>query len=377
MAKLLNGGGAVAVIFWETEVSDAAAVDFAKEFYNAIKNKLGKSTTELSLQSACRLYEYAFGRAKDHLTTNSWLFLDANPQNEVAQKELLHRKEVEDIAFEAAGVPSIYLKCNNTTGRTGRDEDFTELGETRIQEMQKILTKIGWAEMDPADLEIASRYRPLDIIRSDKATQLCIQFLAAEPEHLVRVSVYKEYKKVEKEALKGSTECCPYLSPAVTSDSILGDISNSFKGLGAHILHFSGHSDSGELSLEGGIERWTDGDDETAVHTTDVAPALNLHASTSRLHGMVLNACGTDKVYKQIKGSQGFVISTAAEITPEAALCFSSALYSNIAEGRDLWHSFCKAVVQVHTSGSSEAKNFKLDINKEKLERTIKELKSA
>jgi hypothetical protein len=363
------------------------------------------------------LYKLAFDRAKDALIINSWLLSDASTLN----NELFNKMK-KDITLLPAGVPRIYLK-HDKDFTNWRDEDFTDSlvsqftlhiwnpslpillvyvlpatlnhaknlsppphfpvlqhspfnANYRPQDtLHDELKKIGSPMMLPVDVELASRYRPLDIAR--KAQNLCVQFLAAEPDGMVRVGVGTEIREFEK-AFKGSRSCCHKVSSSVTSKSFQSDIQDSFETMGAHIIHFAGHSEAGELFLEGGSVKYNE-NDEREVYTTDVAPALNVQAANpdSRLHGVVLNACNTDHLCKLIENSQGFVISTANKIVPETAVCFSGTLYSNLTKGRSLYHSFCVAVLQVYHSGdclSSEAKDFKLYINQKKLGRIVKEL---
>jgi hypothetical protein len=188
------------------------------------------------------------------------------------------------------------------------------------------------------DIALARTYRPLDVHGAHG--HLDVMHLGAQPKNR-SMNVYQELGAVN-DILDKEEHCRSKLVAAAKARLFLDTFSSSFEGRGPHILHFGGHAtDDGALQF-----------DDDLVQVEQFAEWMEhlAHSDKFRLHGIVLNACYTNKLKAKIEADLGFVVSTDSPVNGEPATRFSTAFFQVLAEGGDIVSAFHRGLLKVKQS---------------------------
>jgi hypothetical protein len=217
-------------------------------------------------------------------------------------------------------------------------------------------------------MQIAGRYHPLRVANGN--TQLCVQFLAADPK--ANAEAYREVAKV-KEAVDILSSITIETDVAVETNGLVNIVSQKK----AHILSYCGHAAT-KGPYKGSIVL-CDKNLEPGAFARVLHMICNPDPKGHRLHGLVLNACETLTIYEdaEFKEKPGFVVSINKEITTAAGVAFSVQFYKCIAKGDSLLTSYYNAVLQISTEFPGDLGIHELHINESRLAEIVKEIDLA
>jgi len=264
-----------------------------------------------------------------------------------ARKELLkyirfETEKIHRISFPTMKVSEMVV-CNCPYCSESEDPSFYEYSELRdLMEMGEIIKPclksrrtIHIREMIDATFtkgEFDDRGNRITIPPTAKPK---ILYLAASPdenmEETGRLDLKNEYKKI-KDSLRFShfyELTAPELD--LTVEDFLWEM-----GQNPAIVHFSGHAEDDGILLENEDNSFLPVAEDFLVNT------FQDYIKTTRL--LVLCACNTSSMAKQISGLGFYVIGMNNKIRDLAAVRFSSGLYIGLSQGKDIAQSFISGV---------------------------------
>ena len=96
------------------------------------------------------------------------------------------------------------------------------------------------------------------------------------------------------------------------------------------VVHFSGHGSPDGLVFD------TDSSEGYVVPIEPLASLFELLTRTRPVHGVVLNACYSERQAQAIAPHVGLIVGTTSSITDDGAIAFSSGFYRGLAFGLDM-----------------------------------------
>lgn len=133
---------------------------------------------------------------------------------------------------------------------------------------------------------------------------------------------------------------------AIRTDQVQMEVMNN----SPDILHFSGHGDTGILCFE---------DKNGNVAEVSAAAIEGLVKLSDSVQCLVLNACFSESVARQVKAYVKAVIGCSVEINDDAAIAFTRAFYRAIRHGHSIRRSYDAALNELQLNGmENEAKKY-------------------
>lgn len=129
---------------------------------------------------------------------------------------------------------------------------------------------------------------------------------------------------------------------AVRTDQIQMEVLNNTP----EILHFSGHGTTGALCFED-----KDGN-SVIVNSSAIAGLIE---SSETIECLVLNACFSDSIAKEVQPHVKAVVGCSVSIGDEAAISFSKAFYRAISHGHNYLKAYTLALNELQLAGMEDA----------------------
>jgi hypothetical protein len=272
--------------------------------------------------------------------------------NKVADES---RRAAECTAKEAALNKDLIAALAREATAEKRTQDRRETETRRLYERQALSARQQHerdlrAERARTDELVAAAERRLtnamSHVRPPKAELLRILYLTASSDGGLRVD--EEIRRVKAGVRAATHRDLIQIEhmPAAT----VGDLLDGLARLRPHVVHFSGHADSGSLVFDTGSD---DPGPGQVVKAESFAKAMGTVDSPPVL--VVLNACESEAHLSALLDSVPLAIGMSDKIGDADAMAFAARFYTTLAEGQSVESAFNMARVQMELSGLADA----------------------
>jgi hypothetical protein len=161
-----------------------------------------------------------------------------------------------------------------------------------------------------------------------------VLFFCASPEGMDRVRVDKEHNAIQKQIRRSK-----WIEMKTVFAARKEELQEMLYEFNPHMIHFSGHSQNGQLALEEGV--------------LNICPIIEAHCQKQRssLRGIVLNVCNSEDLAAM--PSPGFTICTTGSIDDEVAIIFAEKFYLAFANDDCLVDAFSTACAGIEAEGGT------------------------
>ncbi|WP_428267062.1 SAVED domain-containing protein [Haliangium sp.] len=204
------------------------------------------------------------------------------------------------------------------------------------------------------------KYHGALVLGQEPALTLKLQFITATPKTSSALRTGEEQREI-RDALRDGEHRDRFAElPEPRPAAQATDLQKYIRRDRAHIIHFSGHADGdGSLVLEdskGNPER---------VRPETLRMLFKLYNHAGHIRCVVLNACNTRDMALALVREPAVipcVIATTAKVCDKAAIAFSVAFYSALADGESLARAVEAGQVQVQHVDSAHTDHFELHL---------------
>lgn len=295
-----------------------------------------------------------------------------------AEKQLKNTKssstintKINEINRESKKKSEAEQKISDCNSKIAKKEKELAYEETKLLREQEKIQRIR-------DIEINSNYKQLktDINEQKNSTaqlyeeikklkepkeKINILFLGANPDIILKDGSEQSKLKLDKEA----REIKEAITKSLNRDSInletrwavrTSDLFQAINEVNPTIIHFSGHgTETGQLVLQ---------DNNDNPKFVDINSLVKMiEASTDNLRLIVFNNCFSSLFAECVVDSVEATIGMNDSISDDAAIIFSSQLYSAIGFGNSLEKSFYQAKARLLLEGIKEDTTPELFVN--------------
>lgn len=205
---------------------------------------------------------------------------------------------------------------------------IAELEDKRARYQQRIAELRGdrSTSVAPGVGGVAGDLRPVRIL-----------FLAAGPRDRQLLAIDEEVRAIEQElrAVRGRSQLVLDARWAVRPDDLLRELAAERHD----VIHFSGHAHDGELFLNG------EEGQAAPVTAAPLADLLRAHSDSIRM--VVLNACTTESLARQLAAVVPCVVAMNGAVEDQAALAFAKAFYRALAFGLSVQNAFIHGMTAI------------------------------
>jgi hypothetical protein len=196
---------------------------------------------------------------------------------------------------------------------------------------------------------------PSALFQKPEPRSMRVLFLAASPDDQDQLKTDREARDIKEQlALVRDAKVAVDVeyALAVRVDQLQREVLNA----NPEVLHFSGHGDTGVLLFEDAVGQTIEISGDALAGLVSLIPSVKC---------VVLNACYSESIAKQVAPHVEAVVGCNASIEDETAIMFARAFYRALAHGRSFAETFELAKNEIALNGRpKEAAKYKITIRK-------------
>jgi hypothetical protein len=177
--------------------------------------------------------------------------------------------------------------------------------------------------------------RSFSLVQPGAMARVTILFVAANPPGTERIFLDQEYRTLENQRRRALHRDAIGLDALWAASPL--DLTSKLNESQPAVIHFAGHGTRDGILFVNDLDRYV------AVPGTALRALLAECSTTLKL--VVLNACYSDDIAREIVEVVGCVIGMPAPIGDHAARVFSEALYAALCAGRSVGSAYHQALV--------------------------------